>query len=266
MNKKYRKAIIAGNWKMNLLPSEVKPFVELVRSSLPNSKSCETVLCVPLTHISSLRRSLKDSRLSVGTQDVSEHGFGAYTGEVAAEMLTDLGVKYVIVGHSERREYHGESDFTVGQKAANVIENGMIPIICVGESLEQRERGVTMQHVACQLIAALSFIPNDKVKHCVIAYEPIWAIGTGKTASPEEAQEVCEYIRRVIREKYGARLARGISVLYGGSMKGSNAEELLSMPDIDGGLIGGASIKPAEFLQIINAVSKVESCKGNGKD
>lgn len=258
MNKKYRKTIIAGNWKMNLLPSEVKPFVENLRASMPKSKTCETVLCVPFTHISGLRRALKDSRISVGTQDVSVYQSGAYTGEVAADMLADLNTKYVIVGHSERREYHGESNFTVGKKAAAVIENGMIPIICVGETLEQRERGITIEQVACQIISALSFIPEDKIKHCVIAYEPIWAIGTGKTATAQEAQEVCVQIRRIIRERYGARIARGTSILYGGSMKGSNAQELLSMPDIDGGLIGGASLKPADFVQIINAVEKVE--------
>lgn len=257
MNKKYRKTIIAGNWKMNLLPSEVKPFAEELRRLMPKSKTCETVLCVPFTHISSLRRALKDSRISIGAQDVSVYAKGAYTGEVAANMLSDLSVKYVITGHSERREYHHETDFEVGRKAQSVLENGMIPIICVGETLEQREHGITMEHIACQLISALSFVPDDMVKHCVIAYEPIWAIGTGKTASPQEAQEVCEYIRKVIRERCGARIARGTSILYGGSMKGSNAVELLSMPDIDGGLIGGASLKPSDFIQIIEAVTQV---------
>lgn len=254
MNKKYRKTIIAGNWKMNLLPSEVKAFADELRSLLPKSKSCETVLCVPFTHISSLRRSLKDSRISIGAQDISQYSKGAYTGEISAPMLSDLGVKYVIVGHSERREYHGESNFEVGRKALTAIEGGMTPIICVGETLEQRERGLTMEHVACQVIAALSFIPDDKIKHCVIAYEPIWAIGTGKTATAQQAQEVCEHIRRVIRTRNGARTARGTSILYGGSMKGSNALELLSMPDIDGGLIGGASLKPGDFIDIIDAV------------
>lgn len=257
MNKKYRKTIIAGNWKMNLLPSDVKPFAEELRSSLPRSKTCETVLCVPFTHIPALRRALKDNRIAVGSQDVSAYEKGAYTGEIAADMLVDLGVRYCIVGHSERREYHGEDDFTVGRKALAVMENGIRPIICVGETLEQRERGITMEHISCQLISALSFIPDDKVRQCVIAYEPIWAIGTGKTASPEEAQEVCSHIRRILRERYGARLARSISILYGGSMKGANAKELLSMPDIDGGLIGGASLKPKEFMQIIDAVAQV---------
>ena len=257
MNKKYRKTIIAGNWKMHMLPSEVKPFAEELRAALPKTKTCETVICVPFTHIAAMKRSLKDNRISVGAQDISTHDKGAYTGEVAGDMLADLGVKYCIVGHSERREYHNESSFTVGQKAAAALENGMQPIICVGETLEQRERGITMEHISVQLISALSFIPDDKVRQCVIAYEPIWAIGTGKTATPEEAQEVCEHIRKVIRERYGARLARSVSVLYGGSMKGSNAKELLSQPDIDGGLIGGASLKPKDFMQIIDAVAQV---------
>lgn len=256
MNKKYRKTIIAGNWKMNMLPSETKPYAEELRALLPRTKTCETVICAPFTHIPALRRSLKDNRIGVGAQDVSAHDKGAYTGEVAADMLADLGVRYVIVGHSERRAYHFEDNFTVGEKALAAVNNDIQPIICVGETLEQRERGITMEHISCQLISALSYIPDDKVRKCVIAYEPIWAIGTGKTASPEEAQEVCGHIRRVIRERYGARLARSVSILYGGSMKGSNAKELLSMPDIDGGLIGGASLKPSEFIQIINAVAE----------
>ncbi|NLV86128.1 MAG: triose-phosphate isomerase [Clostridiales bacterium] len=257
MNKKYRKAIIAGNWKMNLLPSEVKSFAEELRHLLPKTKTCEVVLCAPYTHIPNLRRSLKDSRIYVGAQDLSLHDKGAFTGEISAAMLDDLSVHYVIVGHSERRQYHGETDFSVGDKAVAVLENGMSPIICVGESLEQRERGLTMEYVRYQTLAALSKIPDDKLRHCVIAYEPIWAIGTGKTASAQQAQEVCECIRRIIRERRGARLARSISILYGGSMSGKNALELLSMPDIDGGLIGGASLKPADFAQIIDAVAQV---------
>ena len=242
---------------MNMLPGDVKPFVESLRAAMPRIRTSETVLCVPHTHITSLRRALKDSRISIGAQDVSVHAKGAYTGEVSARMLGNLNVKYVITGHSERREFHGETDFLVGQKAAAIMEAGMIPIVCVGETLEQREHGITMEHVACQTKAALSFLPEDKIKHCVIAYEPIWAIGTGKTASPEEAQEVCNHIRKVVRECYGARVARATSILYGGSMNAANAQSLLSMPDIDGGLIGGASLKHADFAQIIGAVDLV---------
>ncbi len=257
MNKKYRKTIIAGNWKMNLVPSEVKSFAEELRSLLPKAKTCEVALLVPFTHISALRRALKDNRISFGAQDVSVHDKGAFTGEISAEMLADMKAHYVIVGHSECRQYHGDTDFIVGQKAAAVLEKGMSPIICVGETLEQRERGLTNSLISYQVLAALSFIPEDKERQVVIAYEPIWAIGTGKTASPEEAQEVCESIRSVLREKWGARVARSISILYGGSMNPKNAKELLSMPDIDGGLIGGASLKTNDFAKIIDAVAEV---------
>ncbi|PKM71974.1 MAG: triose-phosphate isomerase [Firmicutes bacterium HGW-Firmicutes-16] len=257
MNKKYRKTIIAGNWKMNLLPSEVKPFADELRALLPKTKSCEVALLVPFTHISTLRRSLKDNRISYGAQDVSVHDKGAFTGEVSAEMLADLNAHYVTVGHSECRQYHGDNDFIVGQKALAVLEKGMSPIICVGESLEQRDRSLTMEYISYQVLAALSFIPEGKERQIVIAYEPIWAIGTGKTATPQEAQDVCEGIRSVIREKRGARVARSVSILYGGSMNPKNAKELLSMPDIDGGLIGGASLKPQDFAQIISAVTEV---------
>lgn len=257
MNKKYRKTIIAGNWKMNLLPSDVKSFAEELRSLLPKAKTCEVALLVPFTHISALRRAMKDNRISAGAQDVSIHDKGAYTGEISADMLADLSASYVVVGHSECRQYHGDSDFMVGQKAAAVLEKGMSPIICVGESLEQRERGLTMEYITYQVLAALSFVPQGKERSLVIAYEPIWAIGTGKTATKEEAQDVCEGIRSVVREKFGARVARSISILYGGSMNPKNAAELLSMPDIDGGLIGGASLKPKDFAQIIDAVAEV---------
>ena len=257
MNNKYRKTIIAGNWKMNLVPSEVKPFAEELRALMPKTKTCEVALLVPYTHISTLRRALKDNRISTGAQDVSIHEKGAYTGEVSVEMLADMSAHYVIVGHSECRQYHGDTDFTVGQKAVAVLEKDMSPIICVGETLEQRERGLTAEHISYQVSAALSFIPEGKERQIVIAYEPIWAIGTGKTATPEEAQQVCEAIRSVIREKRGARVARSISILYGGSMNPQNAKELLSMPDIDGGLIGGASLKPKDFAKIIDAVAQV---------
>lgn len=258
MNKKYRKTIIAGNWKMNLVPSDIKPFTEELRTLLPKAKTCEVALLVPFTHISTMRRSLKDNRISFGGQDVSTHDKGAYTGEISADMLADLGAHYVIVGHSECRQYHGDTDFTVGQKAAAVLERGMCPIICVGESLEQKERGLTTAIISYQVLAALSYIPEGKERQIVIAYEPIWAIGTGKTATDEEAQEVCEHIRSVIREKRGARVARSVSILYGGSMNPKNAKGLLSMPDIDGGLIGGASLKPKDFAQIIDAVAEAD--------
>ena len=258
MNKKYRKAIIAGNWKMNMLPSEVKTYADALRENMPKHKTCETVLCVPFTHIYPLKKSLKDSRISLGAQDLSAHDKGAFTGEVSGKMLKDLGTKYVVIGHSERRQYHGENEAIICEKVDSAFENELTPIICVGESLEQRESDVWCEYVSYQVAAVLSHIPEDKVRSIIFAYEPIWAIGTGKTATPEQAQEVCAEIRRVIRDRCGARVARSISILYGGSMNEKNAKELLSMPDIDGGLIGGASLKPMEFSQIIAAVSQVD--------
>ena len=251
MNKKYRKAIIAGNWKMNKLPSEARAFMEELRAAMPRQKTCETVICAPSVIISAAMKALKDSRISVGAEDVSEHTFGAYTGEVAAEMLSDLGVKYCIVGHSERRAYHAESDAMVNTKAARLLECGVTPIICVGESLEQREKSLTMEYVAYQVKAALAGFDEKMAKKCVIAYEPIWAIGTGKTATAEQAEEVCCEIRAVVRRMYGARTARAMSILYGGSMNAKNCDELLAQPDIDGGLIGGASLKPQDFARIV---------------
>jgi triosephosphate isomerase len=251
MNKKYRKAIIAGNWKMNKLPSEAKGFMEELRAAMPKQKTCETVICAPAVVIPAVMKALKDSRISVGAEDVSEHGFGAYTGEVAAEMLSDLNVKYCIVGHSERRAYHAESDAMVNVKSARLLECGVTPIICVGESLEQREKGLTMEYVAYQVKAALAGFDEKLAKRCVIAYEPIWAIGTGRTATAEQAEEVCCEIRAVVRRMYGARTARAMSILYGGSMNAKNCDELLSQPDIDGGLIGGASLKSQDFARIV---------------
>lgn len=252
MYKKHRKTIIAGNWKMNILPSEVETYIEQLRAQLPSEKSCEVILCVPFTHLSAIK---EDDTVLFGAQNVSIYEKGAYTGEISADMLVNLGVRFVIVGHSECRKYHGDTDFIVGKKTAAVLKKGMSPIICVGESLEQRESGLTMAHISYQLLAALSKIPEGKEHGIVIAYEPIWAIGTGKTATPEEAQKVCKEIRAVLNEKFGKKAAGSISILYGGSMKANNAKELLSMPDIDGGLIGGASLKPTDFAQIIGAVS-----------
>ena len=181
---------------------------------------------------------------------------GAYTGEVSADMLKDLGVKYVIVGHSERRQYFCETDQTVNKKVHAVLNAGMNPIICVGESLEQRETGITNEWIALQVKSALNDVPAEKLRRCIIAYEPIWAIGTGKTATAEQAGEVCSNIRAAIRGLYGARVARSVTIQYGGSMNPKNAAELLAQPDIDGGLIGGAALKPEQFVDIINAANQ----------
>ena len=251
MNRKYRKSIIAGNWKMNMLPSDARPFVDELRAKLPKSKTCDTVICAPFPIIPALSRAIKDSRIVYGAQDVSAHDVGAYTGEVNAAMLADLGCRYCIVGHSERRQYHGETDSDVNVKVRNLIAAGIVPIICVGESLEQREKELTIEYIDYQVKAALAGVEPKDVKRCVIAYEPIWAIGTGKTATAEQAEEVCSAIRAVIRGMFDARVARAVSILYGGSMNASNCDELLAQPDIDGGLIGGASLKTADFARIV---------------
>ena len=256
MNRKYRKTVIAGNWKMNKLPSEMKAFSEALKGIVPRAKWCEVVVCTPAVMIPNAVRSFKDSKAAVGAQDVSVHKAGAYTGEVSAAQLVDAGAKYVIVGHSERRQYHGETDLLVGAKTQAALEAKLTPIVCVGETLEQREMGITEDLVTLQVKTILAGIPADKVRKIIIAYEPIWAIGTGKTATANQAGEVCTAIRAVIRSLYGARIARGVTIQYGGSMNGENAAELLAQPDIDGGLIGGASLKPEEFAKIILAANQ----------
>ena len=256
MNRKYRKTVIAGNWKMNMLASEVKPFIEQLKENMPKTRACDVVLCTPAVMISAMIKAGKECKVAAGGQDVSKYEKGAYTGEVSASQLADIGAKYCIVGHSERRQYHGEDDMLVNAKAKALLAKGISPIICVGESLEQREMDLTMEYVDYQVKAALNGIDATQLRRCIIAYEPIWAIGTGKTATAEQAQEVCEGIRAVIRKIYGARPARAVSILYGGSMNAKNAYELLAQPDIDGGLIGGASLVPEKFVKIIEAANQ----------
>ncbi len=256
MNRRYRKTIIAGNWKMNKTLTETKAFAEELKPLLGRPKWCEVVLCVPYVNIQSAIRLFKDSRVAIGAESCHYESSGAYTGEVSPEMLKDIGVKYVIIGHSERRQYYNETDFTVNKKVKAALEAGLRPIVCVGESLEQRELGVTLELINYQVKCALSGVPADKMRHVVFAYEPIWAIGTGKTATAQEAQEVCEAIRTVIRKLYGARIARAVTVQYGGSMNPKNAAELLSQSDVDGGLIGGAALKPEQFMAIIDAANQ----------
>ena len=244
MNRRYRKTVIAGNWKMNMTATETKKFAEELKKIMPRAKWCDTLICVPACNISVAVKAFKDLRISVGAENVYFEEKGAYTGEISASMLKDLGVKYVIVGHSERRQYFCETDASVN------------PIICVGESLEQRESGITGEWVTLQVKSALHGVPAEKLRRCIIAYEPIWAIGTGKTATSEQAGEVCSSIRATIRALYGARVARSVTIQYGGSMNPKNAAELLAQPDIDGGLIGGASLKPDQFVEIINAANQ----------
>ena len=256
MNRRYRKTIIAGNWKMNKTLSETRAYAEEIKPMLGKPKWCEVVLCVPYVNIPAAVRLFKESRIAIGAENCHYESTGAYTGEVSAEMLKELGVKYVIIGHSERRAYYNETDFTVNKKVHAALEAGLYPIVCVGESLEQRELDVTMELIAYQVKAALAGVPADKMRHVVIAYEPIWAIGTGKTATAEQAAEVCTAIRATIRNLYGARVARSVTIQYGGSMNPKNAAELLAQPDVDGGLIGGASLKPDQFVDIINAANQ----------
>ena len=256
MNRKYRKTVIAGNWKMNMLASEIKPFMEQLKENLPKTRTCDVVLCTPAPLLPAMIKAGKDCKVAAGGQDVSKYEKGAYTGEVSAAQLADIGAKYCIVGHSERRQYHGEDDMLINAKVKALLEKGIIPIICVGESLEQREMDLTMEYVAYQVKAALSGVDASQLRRCIIAYEPIWAIGTGKTATSEQADEVCGIIRNVIASLYSESVAAATTIQYGGSMNAKNAEELLSMTNVDGGLIGGASLKAPDFAVIIAAANK----------
>lgn len=256
MQKKYRKPFIAGNWKMNMKPSEVKPFMAKLAEVMPRKRECEVAVCVPYPLLPAAIAATKKIGVRVGAQNMSQFERGAHTGEVSLEMLLDLGVKYVILGHSERRADNGETDYLVNAKAKAALASGICPIICVGESEEEHTRGLTMERIAYQVKAALWGMEASEVRKVVIAYEPIWAIGTGKTATAEQAQEVCSRIRKMIRGLYDGRIARAVRIQYGGSMNEKNAKELLSMPDIDGGLIGGASLKPESFAAIIAATAQ----------
>ena len=258
MNTRYRRAILAGNWKMNLLSGDVKPYAQRLRELAERISRREVLVCVPFVIVPAAVRAFRSSHIAVGAQDVSEEPKGARTGEISAAQLRDAGVKYVIVGHSERRQYQGETDAVVRRKLLAVLSESMTPILCVGETLEQRETGVQRELVAMQVKAALQSLPEEQARHTVIAYEPIWAIGTGRTASPEQAQEMCALIRATVRELYGARTARAVPVLYGGSMNPETAPELLRQPDVDGGLIGGASLDPEKFARIIAAADALK--------
>ncbi|MCL2079724.1 MAG: triose-phosphate isomerase [Oscillospiraceae bacterium] len=257
MNRDLRKTVIAGNWKMNSLPSETGAFADALLPLIPGfEKWCEVVICAPFVMLPSAVLAFGDTGVKVGAQNVSQHAQGAYTGEVSAAQLCDSHTQYVIIGHSERREYYGETDKTVNEKTLAALKTSLIPIVCVGETLEQRENGVTFDLVAMQTKIALKGVSKEELSRIVIAYEPVWAIGTGKTATPEDAGEVCKAIREVISGLYGKASADGVSILYGGSMNDKNARDLLAQPDIDGGLIGGASLKPEAFAVIVNAANQ----------
>ena len=245
-----RRKIVAGNWKMNKTPSEA---VELIKELLPLVKSddVDVVFCVPFVDIKDAVALAKGSNVKIGAQNMYFEDKGAYTGEISPAMLKDCGVEYVIIGHSERRQYFCETDETVNKKLKKAFEYGFIPIVCCGETLEQREAGITLEWIKGQIKGAFDGIASDDAKKVIVAYEPIWAIGTGKVATNEQAEEVCGAIRGVIEELYGKEIAEEIRIQYGGSVNAGNAAALFAQPDIDGGLVGGASLK-AEFADIVN--------------
>ena len=245
-----RKKIIAGNWKMNKTPSEAVALIDELKPLVANDE-VDVVFCVPAIDIVPAVEATKDTNINIGAENLYFEESGAYTGEIAPNMLTDAGVKYVIIGHSERREYFAETDETVNKKVLKAIEHGITPIICCGETLEQREQGITIDWVRMQIKIAYQGVSADDAKDTVIAYEPIWAIGTGKTATSDQAEEVCAAIRECIAEVYDDATADTIRIQYGGSMNADNAAELLAKPNIDGGLVGGASLK-ADFGKIVN--------------
>lgn len=245
-----RKTIVAGNWKMNKTPSEAKALIEELKP-LVASETSDVVFCVPAIDIPAAIEAAAGSNIEIGAENMYFEESGAYTGEIAPNMLTDIGVKYVIIGHSERREYFAETDETVNKKVLKAFEHGITPIICCGETLEQREQGITIDFIRQQIKIAFMNVTDAQAKEAVIAYEPIWAIGTGKTATSDQAEEVCAAIRECIGEIYDDATAAAIRIQYGGSMNADNAAELLAKPDIDGGLVGGASLKP-DFGQIVN--------------
>ena len=248
-----RRKVIAGNWKMNMTPAEAKELVKGIYAEVKGKKGCDVVVCVPYVDIPVVAQAVKGTMIRLGAQNVHFAEKGAYTGEISANMLKECGVKYVIVGHSERRQYFGETDETVNKRAKAALDAGLYTIICVGEQLWERECGITEEIVSRQTKLALWDVPAEQLERVIIAYEPVWAIGTGKTATNEQADEVCGIIRKVVAEKYGKDAGKKLIVQYGGSMNAKNAEGLLKMENIDGGLIGGASLKPADFAVIVNA-------------
>lgn len=245
-----RKAIIAGNWKMNKTPDEARALVEELIPLVADAE-CEVVVCPPFVDLCPVSKAIKGTNIHLGAQNIHWAKSGAFTGEISADMLKKFGVEYAIVGHSERRQYFGETDATVNMRAKAALENGITPIICVGESLEQRERGETDEFVASQVRGALEGISADDARRIVIAYEPIWAIGTGRTATAEMAEETITVIRKALRSIFGNDAAETVRIQYGGSMNPQNAASLMAMENIDGGLIGGASLKAEDFSKVV---------------
>ena len=255
MKKEVRKAVIAGNWKMNKTPSEATALINEMKPLVAGA-DCDVVLCVPFVDIAAAVEAAKGSNIKIGAENVHFKESGAFTGEVSAKMLKEAGVEYVIIGHSERRQYFGETDQTVNLRTLAALSEGLKPIVCVGETLEQRELGYTETLLKFQTKMALTNVTAEQMKDVIIAYEPVWAIGTGVTATDDQADEGNGFVRAAVEEIYGKDVAEATTVQYGGSMNAGNAEGLLSKVNVDGGLIGGASLKSADFSTIVKAASK----------
>ena len=255
MDKSLRKAVNAGNWKMNKTPDEAKAIINEMKPLVADA-DCDVVLCVPYIDIFAAQEAAAGSNIKIGAENCHWAESGAFTGEVSAPMLKAIGVDYVIIGHSERRQYFGETDVTVNKRVKAALSEGLTVILCVGEYLEQREQGVTAEVCAMQTKIALKDVSKEDMSKIIIAYEPVWAIGTGLTATSDQADEVCGIIRNVIADLYGAEIAEATTIQYGGSMNDGNAEELLSKVNVDGGLIGGASLVAEKFARIVEAASK----------
>ncbi len=248
-----RKYVIAGNWKMNNTPAEAAALIEEMKPLVADAK-CEVVLCVPFVDIAAAQEAAKGSNIKIGAENVHFAASGAYTGEISAEMLVACGVEYVVIGHSERRQYFGETDQTVNLRTLAALKAGLKPIVCVGETLEQRELGYTETLLKYQTKMALTNVTEEQLANVVIAYEPVWAIGTGVTATDDQADEGNGYVRAAVAEMFGEKAADEITVQYGGSMNAKNAEGLLAKPNVDGGLIGGASLKAGDFATVVHGV------------
>ena len=253
MNKQTRKTIIAGNWKMNMTPSKAVEAIKATASLTAGKDGCGVILCVPFVDIPAAVEAAKGTSVKIGAQNVHFQPKGAYTGEIAADMLLECGVEYVIIGHSERRQYFGETDATVNMRTKAALDSGLKVILCVGEVLEQRQSGITAEIVSMQTKLDLAGITAEQMKNVIIAYEPVWAIGTGLTATPDQADEACGLIRGVLASMFGDEVAEATTIQYGGSMNDGNAAELLAKKNVDGGLIGGASLVPEKFSKIVDA-------------
>ena len=254
MNKSVRKAIIAGNWKMNKTPAEAQELLNAI-TPLVKDADCDVIACVPFVDLQTALEATEGTNVKIGAENCHWEKSGAFTGEISAEMLKAMGIEYVIIGHSERRQYFGETDVTVNKRVRAALDAGLTVILCVGELLSEREQGITAETVSLQTKVALQGVTAEELSRIVIAYEPVWAIGTGLTATADQAEEVCAIIRNVLADLYCADCAQGVTIQYGGSMNDANAAELLSKENVDGGLIGGASLVAEKFAAIVKAAS-----------